>query len=55
MYTVLYLCRYRPVWYEAGDFPSFAAAVAEATRLLASGRPAVQVQNLAGQVVYSLS
>ena len=54
MWTVEYLCRYRPVWYEAGDYYSLAAAIAAAVQLLQkTGRP-VQVRDEAGLVRFSV-
>ena len=54
MWTVEYLCRYRPVWYEAGEHASLAAAIAAAVRLFQkTGRP-VHVRDDASLVRFQL-
>jgi hypothetical protein len=54
MWSVYYLCSYRPVWYLAADYTSYAAAVVAAVYLHASGRKAVQVQDRDGTVLLTL-
>jgi len=55
MWTVHYLCSYRPVWYEAGEFGDLAAAIVYAAELYRAraGAP-VQVRDPAGLVRFQL-
>ena len=55
MWTVYYLCRYRPVWYEAGEYASLAAAIVAAVEVYqARGGHPVQVRDEAALVRFSL-
>lgn len=51
-FTVLYLCSYRPVWYEDGEYASLPAAVARARQIYLQRRTATRIVDWAGRIVW---
>lgn len=55
MWTLYYLCSFRPVWYEAGEYATLAAAIVAAAELHGARRGApVEIRDPAGLVRFRL-